>query len=112
MKRSIAAALLLVAAAGVSALAPAAGRRTTVGPVPNLGQIGDVTRGRGQARYCSGIGFIDLGSAVDGPSYFFRRSDGRIIGTCGGACWRQDQRERCRRECPPPGWSCRLPTPS
>jgi hypothetical protein len=111
MKRRIAFALVLVASVGALALAPAAGQRAGVGPVPNIGQIGGLTKGRGQARYCRGIGFIDLGSAVDGASYYFRRSDGQIIGACGGACWRQDQRDRCRRECPPAGWTCRSPIP-
>ena len=100
----IAAALLLLVVVGWSALTPAMSR-ATVGPVPNIGQIGAVTRGQGEARYCRGIGLIDLGSAVDGPAYYFRRSDGRIIGRCGGLCWRQS--ERCRQECPPRGWDCR-----
>src|SRR3954452_25195950 len=38
------------------------------------------------ARYCGPIGFVDLGSAEDGPAYYFRKSDGKIIGRCGAYC--------------------------
>jgi hypothetical protein len=57
--------------------------------------------------YCGGIGFIDLGSAVDGPAYYFRREDGVVIGHCGGACMIDTPEGRCARECPPAEWICR-----
>ena len=101
--------LLLLAACGPVAADPVrtAPARLTVGPVPGGDtEIGRLVRGPAQARYCGGVGFIDLGSATDGPAYFFRRSDGRVLGRCGGYCWDPDQRARCARECPPPAWRC------
>lgn len=97
--------LLLVASDTLSATAPSP--RATVGPLPPATtEIGRLVRGPAQARYCGGIGFVDLGAATDGPAYFFARSDGRVLGRCGGYCWDPDQRARCARECPPPGWRC------
>ena len=77
----------------------------TEGELPARGtQIGDRVPRNYRAFYCGDIGFVDVASAVDGPAYYFRRHDGRIIGTCGGACMINS--ERCRRECPPAGWTC------
>ena len=55
---------------------------------------------------CNGIGFIDFGSATDGPSFYFRNSDKKKISVCGGACMlpRGDQVEVCKKLCPPPEW--------
>jgi hypothetical protein len=58
------------------------------------------------ARYCGAIGFVDLGSAEDGPAYYFRKSDGKIIGRCGGICM-ADPSGHCKTDCPPAGWTCR-----
>jgi hypothetical protein len=80
--------------------------RIREGGLPARGtEIGDRVPANYRAFYCGGVGFVDAGAAVDGPSYYFRRSDGRILGACGGACWRNS--ERCRRQCPPAEWTCR-----
>lgn len=56
----------------------------------------------------SGIIGFDCGSAVDGPAYYLRESDGSLISTCGGACMRgptqtePKQWEDCQTKCPPP----------
>lgn len=100
------AALLLVLIASDSL---AASRRPVPGPVPHRGEIGALVQGRANALYCGNIGYVDLGAAVDGPAYYFRRSDGRVVGRCGGYRWNPDQRQTARRECPPPGWTCRTP---
>jgi hypothetical protein len=95
-------------AASIFVLAAADSVRPTVGPLPpGNTEIGRLVRSRAQARYCGAIGFIDLGAATDGPAYFFRRGDGRVIGRCGGFCRSPEGRQRCRRECPPAGWRCR-----
>ena len=74
------------------------------GPLPPPStEIGKVARG--PAYYCGDIGYVDMGAAVDGPAYFFRRRDGAIIGHCGGYCM-GDPGNSCARECPPPGWTC------
>ena len=100
MKRAIAVFLLVLTAADSPA-------RLTIGPLPPAdSEIGRLARGSTRAHYCGAIGFIDLGSATDGPAYFFRRGDGRVLGRCGGYCRSPEGRARCRRECPPPGWSC------
>ena len=99
------AAFLLAASAGI---ASDAGSGLVRGPLPPAGtEIGRVARG--PAYYCGDIGFVDMGSAADGPAYFFRRRDGAIIGHCGGYCMGNPR--RCARECPPRGWTCtnRLP---
>ena len=99
-------AFLLAAGCG---LASGAGDSLVEGPLPSAQtEIGRVARG--PAYYCGDIGYVDMGAAVDGPAYFFRRRDGAIIGHCGGYCM-GDPEHRCARECPPPGWTCtrRLP---
>jgi hypothetical protein len=98
----------ILIAASILVLASADTARPTPGPLPpGNTEIGRLVSGRAQAHYCGAIGFIDLGSATDGPAYFFRRGDGRVIGRCGGFCRGPEGRQRCRRECPPPGWRCR-----
>jgi len=54
----------------------------------------------------NGIIYLDCGSAVDGPSYYFDEISGALISTCGGACMAPDpdQEEICKTLCPPPGW--------
>lgn len=51
--------------------------------------------------YCGGTGLLDCDSAVDGPTYYFERSSGRILcsidwGVATGAC---------------PPWPCDMPAP-
>jgi len=109
MKRTAFALLLALGACSPLAAddAPPAAPRPTEGPLPGGStEIGRLVRGPARARYCGDVGFIDLGSAVDGPAYFFRRSDGRVLGRCGGFCWAPEQRPRCARECPPREWTC------
>jgi hypothetical protein len=60
---------------------------------------------------CGQLAYTDCGSALDRPAYYYHRTSGKILGTCGGACWR-DETGRCKRECPPPGWTCGRPQPS
>lgn len=105
MKLALAALLLFLIASD----SLAASRRPVPGPVPRRGEIGELVHGRANALYCGNIGFIDLGSAVDGPSYFFRRNNGRIVGRCGGYRRTPEQRRTGPRECPPPSWTCRTP---
>jgi hypothetical protein len=85
----------------------AASQRPALGPVPDRGEISRLVSSPAQALYCGGIGFIDLGSAVDGPAYYFRRSDGRVLGRCGGYLRTPEGRRQGARVCPPPGWTCR-----
>lgn len=58
--------------------------------------------------YCNGVGKVDCNSAADGPLYYFRKEDGVIISTCGGACmvFSNDPDHPCRTKCPPPEWKC------
>jgi hypothetical protein len=57
---------------------------------------------------CNGIVLVDCGAAVDGPAYYYDEDTVEVIGRCGGFCFTPDpvEQERCRRECPPPGWTC------
>lgn len=82
----------------------AAGRTPVEGALPTGGNLPQGLRGRSRAYYCGDIGFVDAGSAVDGPAYYFRRQSGQVITVCGGAC--MGDMDRCRRECPPTGWTC------
>lgn len=78
----------------------------TTGDLPRRDTEIDRAAGRAKtATYCGNIGYLDLGSAVDGSAYFFDRRTGKIISTCGGAC-EFDPENRCKRECPPPAWTC------
>jgi hypothetical protein len=101
--------ILLLALALAPAFACAAPDTVAVmGPMPGpRTEIGQVTTLK-KARYCGQIGFVDLGSATDGPSYYFQRKSGKIISVCGGACWftTAAQREICRTKCPPKEWTC------
>lgn len=71
---------------------------------PATTEIGRLVPRRNIPYYCGAIGFVDVAAAVDGPSYFFRRSDGAVIGRCGGTC--MGGGERCRNQCPPREWTC------
>jgi hypothetical protein len=103
MKAAVAAAfLVLVTSDSLAAL-----RRPVPGPVPQRGEIGGLVHGRAQALYCGNIGFVDLGAAVDGPAYYFSRSDGRVIGRCGGYLRTPEGRRSGARVCPPRSWTCR-----
>ncbi len=59
--------------------------------------------------YCGDLGKIDCNSAADGPLYYFRKEDGVIVSTCGGACmvFSDDPEHPCRTMCPPPEWTCK-----
>jgi hypothetical protein len=71
---------------------------------PATTEIGRLVPRRNIPYYCGAVGFVDVAAAVDGPSYFFRRSDGAVIGRCGGFC--MAGRESCRNQCPPREWTC------
>jgi hypothetical protein len=102
MKKLALVSMALLAAAGGSWAAR--NNALVEGPLPSRNtEIGKAAQGR--AYYCGDLGFVDMGSAVDGPAYYFRRHDGVIIGRCGGNCW-ADLNHTCRRECPPAGWTC------
>lgn len=76
------------------------------GPMPdNASEVGQVAKQCSMPVYCGEIGFIDCGSAADGPAYYFQKGSGKILGTCGGACMIDS--EQCRKSCPPPKWTCR-----
>jgi hypothetical protein len=95
--------LLTMACASV----PGEGRRPVAGPLPSPDtQIGRVASGR--AYYCGDLGFVDMGAAVDGPAYYFRRRDGAIVAGCGGIR-RPDPDGNAGRQCPPQGWTCSQP---
>ena len=68
-------------------------------------EIGKVARQCSKPRSCGPIGFVDCGSASDGPAYYFERRSGKIIGYCGGYCMMNS--EKCASTCPPPGWTCK-----
>jgi hypothetical protein len=55
--------------------------------------------------YCGRIGYVDCGSAADGPAYYFERESGKVLGYCGGYCM-MDQKGQCRTSCPPKAWTC------
>lgn len=92
------------AGAAVSAVPAVAPRTAVEGPLPTGGNLPTSLRGRYRAFYCGSTGFVDAGSTVDGPSYYFERQSGRVISICGGAC--MGDMDRCRRECPPSTWTC------
>jgi hypothetical protein len=96
----------ILAFLSLAACAPAADGGPSTGPLPgNHTEIGRIAGQSRIAHYCGGIGYVDLGAAVDGPAYYFRKADGRIIARCGGHC--DGEAERCATECPPPEWNCR-----
>ena len=94
--------LLLLVVQQVVVAAP----RMTVGPLPQ-GEIASLAPRTAEARYCGGVGYVDLGSAVDGPAYYFRRSDGKVLGHCGGYCMMRN--DECAHQCPPKSWTCGRP---
>ncbi len=59
----------------------------------------------GKLRVCGTLGYVDCGSATDGPALYFERASGKVVGRCGGFC--RGDMQRCARDCPPPEWSCR-----
>jgi hypothetical protein len=99
---------ILIAVASLAAVGGAVAYRHFPhgGPLPP----GDTEIGRLAGRcsaplYCGDVGYLDCGAAVDGPAFYFNRRDGRVTGHCGGSCM-TDSTGRCRRECPPPQWTC------
>lgn len=79
----------------------------TVGPLPD--RTTEIGRTAGPScsrpRYCGTIGYVDCGSAVDGPAYFFERRTGKVVSACGGVCM-DDLNGHCATMCPPAGWTC------
>jgi len=81
-------------------------RRSVPGDLPaDITEIGKVAKRCSPPRYCGPVGFVDCGSATDGPAYYFARESGKIIGYCGGSCMVDS--EHCRARCPPPEWTCK-----
>ena len=81
-------------------------RQSVPGDLPaGITEIGQVARRCSPPRYCGPVGFVDCGSATDGPAYYFARESGKIIGYCGGYC--MGDGEKCRGKCPPPEWTCK-----
>jgi len=95
--------LAIVAVVGV----PIGGRQPPERrPLPGRGTEIDRLVGKPVlAYYCDGIGYVDLGAAVDGPAYYFRESDGKVIARCGGYC--EANTGSCQNRCPPPEAKCR-----
>lgn len=99
-------AVILVLAVAAAASIPAQSQQLPSRPLPGRGTEIDLLVGKPRiAHYCRGIGYVDLGAAVDGPAYYFRESDGRVISRCGGYC--EANPEGCAKRCPPPEWKCR-----
>ncbi len=65
-----------------------------------------IARTKGRRLVCGDIGYIDGGSAFDGPAWFVNEKTQEPISTCGGACMLpdRDQFVMCRKLCPPPEW--------
>ena len=55
---------------------------------------------------CAGIGYIDMGSAFDGQSFYFRDKTRKLISACGGICSDASitPRYHCSKRCPPLLW--------
>lgn len=86
------------------------GRRPIPGPLPSRDtEIGRLASGR--AYYCGDLGYVDMGAAVDGPAYYFRRRDGVVVGRCGGIR-RPDPAHENQRQCPPAAWTCSAAPPN
>ena len=62
----------------------------------------------GEARICGDLSYVDCGSAMDGPSYFYKTDTREIVMRCGGTCMMQakDIRPGYCSECPPKEWTC------
>jgi hypothetical protein len=71
---------------------------------PDFTEIGKLAKSCSKPRYCGPLGFVDCGSAVDGPAYYFEHQSGKVVGYCGGYCMVQG--EKCARTCPPREWTC------
>jgi hypothetical protein len=114
MNKKYLALLLLVGASAVLAATrrwvaikgPLPGRNTEIGRASFRGSEAWSPH---SALYCKGIGYLDMGSAADGPAYYFERSTGKIIGRCGGYCMSREAGTgvQCRTKCPPKEWTCR-----
>jgi hypothetical protein len=80
-------------------------RPTMALPGPDT-EIGRAAKSCSPPRYCGTLGYVDCGSAADGPAYYFQRNSGKIVGYCGGYCM-ADPKGTCAKTCPPPEWTCR-----
>ena len=72
---------------------------------PDFTEIGKLAKSCSKPRYCGRLGFVDCGSATDGPAYYFERQSGKVVSYCGGYCMVNS--EKCQDKCPPPEWTCR-----
>ena len=80
-------------------------RRSVPGDLPpGDTEIGKLAEQCTKPRYCGPVGYVDCGSAADGPAYYFERRSGKVLGYCGGYCMMGG--EKCARTCPPPEWTC------
>ena len=93
----------LLFAVGLIAASNAVSKGRLPGPHTEIGKL--VGSRSVVAHYCGPIGYVDLGAELDGPAYYFRKTDGRVIARCGGYC-EADPRS-CVGNCPPKSWKCR-----
>jgi hypothetical protein len=81
-------------------------RQSVVGDLPpRWTEVGKLAERCAKPRSCGPIGFVDCGSATDGPAYYYERQTGKVIGYCGGYCMMNS--EKCAKTCPPPAWTCK-----
>jgi hypothetical protein len=81
-------------------------RKTVPGdPPPPDTEIGKLAKNCSRPRVCGGLAYVDCGSAVDGPAYYYERASGKVVGFCGGYCM-ADFEGKCAKTCPPPEWTC------
>ena len=81
-------------------------RKTVPGDLPpDITEIGKLAKRCSKPRYCGPLGFVDCGSATDGPAYYFARESGQVVGYCGGYC--MANADKCAGTCPPPEWNCK-----
>src|SRR5688572_8760963 len=56
-------------------------RRSVPGDLPApWTDIGKLAGRCAKPQYCGPVGYVDCGSAVDGPAYYFERESGKVIG--------------------------------
>lgn len=81
-------------------------RKTVPGDPPPPGtEIGKLAKNCSRSRVCGALAYVDCGSAVDGPAYYYERASGKVGGFCGGYCM-ADFEGKCAKTCPPPAWDC------
>lgn len=81
-------------------------RKTVPGDPPSPDtEIGKLAKNCSRPRVCGSLAYVDCGSAVDGPAYYYERASGKVVGFCGGYCM-ADFEGKCAKTCPPPAWNC------